>query len=208
MRYAKGNFAQAQKDFDQVYFDLPGELAPKLALAFAAERSGNLELARRMYDLVSRVDNNCLSAAFGLLRIALAMDDRAAAAAALTRVPQSSSVYVRSRVQAARVLIANAKTAPTAADLGAAAEIAGSLSIDLFHRGQIESEILSTALRLVVQKKLKSPGSTSIFGCKMRENDLRVAVERRLRSMAQLVSGEQRIELVDRANQVRPHTLI
>ncbi|MBV9269370.1 MAG: protein kinase [Acidobacteriaceae bacterium] len=208
MRLAEGKFAEAQKDFDQVYFDLPGELASNLALGIAAERSGNLELAGRMYDLVSRVDDNYVSGAFGLSRSALARDDRATSAAALSRVPQSSSIYIRSRVETVRVLAGPAKTPPTPADLENAARVAESLSLDLFHRGEIESEILRTALKLLLKKKLKPGGATRLFGCSLQEKSLRVALERTLRSMAQLVTGEQRIELVEQANQIRPRTVI
>ncbi|HEY9612887.1 serine/threonine-protein kinase, partial [Allocoleopsis sp.] len=50
----QGNAKEAQAAFDQVYFDLPGELAPKLALGLAAEQVRNYQLAIKMYDLVSR----------------------------------------------------------------------------------------------------------------------------------------------------------
>jgi serine/threonine-protein kinase PknG len=208
MHLAQGDASGAQKDFDQVYFDLPGELAPKFALGMAAERSGNLALARRMYDLVSRVDDTYVSAMFGLARSALASDDRKAAANALERVPQSSSVYIRARVQTALALSATAKTPPTDADLAMAARVAESLSLDLFHRGEVQSEILRTALRLVQQRRIKQNGSGKLFGASLVENELRLALEKTLRSMAQLASGEQRVELVDQANQVRPFTLV
>lgn len=42
---AQGKAQEAQAAFDQVYFDLPGELAPKLGLALAAESAGNFQLA-------------------------------------------------------------------------------------------------------------------------------------------------------------------
>jgi serine/threonine-protein kinase PknG len=208
LHLANGDFARAQKDFDQVYFDLPGELAPKLALGFAAERAGNLALARQMYDLVSRVDDTYVSAAFGLCRSVLANDDRAAAAKALARVPQTSSVYIRSRVQTALALIASTKTPPSEADLASAASVAESLSLDLFHRSEVQSEILRTALMLMLRKQLKANGSSRLFGFRFAETDLRLAIEKTLRSMAQLVSGEQRIELVDQANRMRPLSLI
>jgi serine/threonine-protein kinase PknG len=208
LHLANGDFAQAREDFDQVYFDLPGELAPKLALGFAAERAGNLALARQMYDLVSRVDDTYVSAAFGLCRSLLANDDRTAAAKALARVPQSSSVYIRSRVQTALALIASTKTLPSEADLAGAASVAESLSLDPFHRSEVQSEILRAALTLLLRKQMKANGSSRLFGCRFAERDLRLAIEKTLRSMAQLVSGEQRIELVDQANRMRPLSLI
>ena len=206
LRLAQGDLSRAQKDFDQVYFDLPGELAPKLALGLAAESSGNLALAQRMYDLVSRVDDNYVSATFGLSRTALATDNRSAAADALARIPQSSAVYIRSRVQTARCLVAATRTPPKDVDLSHAAKVAESLTLDLYHRGEVQAEILRTALRLVRLRQLKANGSGKLFGWSLAEKDLRLALEKTLRSMAQLVSGDQRVDLVDQANQVRPYT--
>ena len=91
---------EAAKLFDQVYFDIPGEIAPKLALGLAAEMAGNLDLAIHMYDLVSRTDTNYVSAMFGLARCQRAKGDRKNAVAALERIPQASAIYVRSKVEA------------------------------------------------------------------------------------------------------------
>ncbi len=55
----------AQGAFSAVYDELPGELAPKLALAFAAEAAGDLAAARHYYRLVWTIDRSYISAAFG-----------------------------------------------------------------------------------------------------------------------------------------------
>jgi serine/threonine-protein kinase PknG len=47
-----------------------------------------------------------------------------------------------------------------------------------------------------------------ILGYPLEENPLRFGLERSLRAMARLVDGDARIELVDRANRVRPRTVI
>ena len=52
--------------------DLPGELAPRLALAYAAEASGDPRAATTWYDIVSRIDPGYTQAAFGLARARLA----------------------------------------------------------------------------------------------------------------------------------------
>jgi serine/threonine-protein kinase PknG len=207
-RLAAGDFEQAQKDFDRVYFELPGELPPKLALGFAAECAGDMDLACRMYDLVSRVDDSQVSAAFGLSRSAFANGDRGAAANALSRIPQTSSVYIRSRVQTVAALTAIGKTPPTSGDLVAAAGAAEGLALDLFHRSELQSRVLQTALDLIHAKKLATTDAVKLFGFRLQEPELRVALERTLRSMAQLVTGEHRVHLVDEANRVRPLTLV
>ena len=47
---------RASRCFEVVYRHLPGELAPRLALAYAAEASGDLHAATAWYDIVSRID--------------------------------------------------------------------------------------------------------------------------------------------------------
>src|SRR5579871_5893614 len=68
----RGRMALAQsraKDacgyFDRVYNELPGELAPKLALALSLELAGDLKSAIRFYDSISRTDSGYISASFG-----------------------------------------------------------------------------------------------------------------------------------------------
>lgn len=207
MRLAKGDAEAARKDFDQVYFDLPGELAPKLALGFAAERSGNMDLAGRMYEVVSRVDENMVSASFGLARCAIAVKDRGRAIEALSRVPASSSVCSRARVQSVSTLIAPLPNPPVADDLANAAAITEGLSIDMLLRGELRSRILRTALELVERNTLQGDRNVKLFGSTLRDRALREALERTLRAMAQLVTGEQRTHLVDEANAVRPRSL-
>ena len=73
--------------FDAVFSELPGEVAPKLALAFAAEAAGDPAAAGHYFRLVWTVDRSCVSAAFGLARACLAAGDRPGAIAALAAVP-------------------------------------------------------------------------------------------------------------------------
>ena len=74
---AADNPAGARAAFDAVYDALPGELAPKLALAFAAEAAGDHAAAARYFQLVWTVDHSYVSAAFGLARARLQAGDRA-----------------------------------------------------------------------------------------------------------------------------------
>ncbi len=207
MNLAAGNPQEAQKNFDQVYFDLPGETAPKMTLGLAAELAGNIDLAIRMYDIVSRVDDSCVSAFFGLSRCLLKKGDRSGAVQALERIPQSSGLYLRSRVAAAYALIATNGTPPMAADLSRASLLTESLALNGLSRVQLNSQIIGATLDLVCQRKLARDGSVRVLGCKLNETDLRLGLERTLRSMAQLVTGNERIRLIDQANGVRPRTL-
>ena len=92
-----GNPGRAAERFGAVCDELPGELAPKLALGFAAEAAGDLASATRYFRLVWTVDRSFVSAAFGLARTRLRTGDQAGAIAALTAVPQTSSLFWRRR---------------------------------------------------------------------------------------------------------------
>jgi serine/threonine-protein kinase PknG len=206
-KLASGDAAAAQKHFDQVYFDLPGELAPKLALGLAAELAGNLPVAIKMYDLVSRTDPGFVSAAFGLSRCLLATGDRSGAVKALDRVPQSSGLYLRSRIDATRTLIRSDHQPPERTELSQASTLAESLALDGMDRFRLRSQILSVALNLLLSGKLKPDTQVRIIGRPLQEAQVRFGLEESFRSMARLLAGEARIDLVDRANAVRPRTL-
>ncbi|CAN0275818.1 unnamed protein product, partial [Phaeothamnion confervicola] len=90
LKIAQGDAKGSLPLLDAVFSELPGELAPKLALAVASELSGDLENAIRLYDLVSRVDPGYITAAFGLARCLRARKDRHAAVSAYARVATTS----------------------------------------------------------------------------------------------------------------------
>jgi serine/threonine-protein kinase PknG len=208
MKLAEQDFAEARRVFDQVYFDLPGEVAPKLGLGLASELAGDLDVAIQMYDLVSRTDPGFVSAVFGLARCYERKADRKAAVAALGRIPQSSALYLRSRVEAARILIGRNHALPGVAELAEASSVAESLSLDGMHKFTLASQILGAALDLIRTRAVKENGAVQVLGNPLVENRIRAGLEASLRSKARLASGEERIRLVDQANQVRPRTLV
>jgi serine/threonine-protein kinase PknG len=212
---ARQKASDAVKLFDQVYFDLPGEIAPKLALGLAAELAGTQDLAIHMYDLVSRTDSSYVSAMFGLARCLRAKGDRKSAVSALSRIPQTSAIYVRSKVEAARTLIgvdsSNRKvSAPEVADLEAASTVCESLVLEGTSRQILHQEVLVRALDYFRYKKKDSKTSangTKILGNVLDETPIRLDLERSLRALARMSNGEERIRLVEQANQLRPRTL-
>jgi serine/threonine-protein kinase PknG len=204
---AQGNADAARAAFDQVYFDLPGELAPKLALGFAAELSYKIDFAIAMYDLVSRTDPSFVSASFGLARCLLAKADRRSAVAALDRIPQSSGLYLRSRVEAARTLIRADRGAVAKADLTAASKVTQSVALEGRALYQLKTQILNTALTLLASRSIQPDKSVSVMGQPLMENAVRSGLEESFRSLANLTSGDEKILLIDQANRVRPRTL-
>ncbi len=198
----------ARRLFDQVCFDLPGELTPKLAFGLAAEFEGNVDLAARMYDLVSRVDPAFVSAVFGLARCERRRGNRKAAVAALGRVPASSASYLRAQVEATRTLLVVNGSRPQLDDVLAAAAKAESLPLDDRDRFRLNRDVFQAAITEVGSKRSGTDGNTTILGQPLSEPSLRAGLEGALRAMARFAEEGERVRLIDEANRVRPRTLI
>ena len=201
---------RAQVAFDRVCSDVPGEVAPKLALAVVAERGGDFATAARLYGVVSRTDPSCTSAAFGLARCRLAQGDRAGAVAAYQRVPPTSSTYVQAQVRAARALVSPAAASPPSlVELVAASRTAERLPLDAHQRSALTRDLLAAALRMLRSGGLDADDATTVAGRPLRERDLRLGLEQAYRDLARFAdSSASRVELVDRANRVRPRSLL
>jgi serine/threonine-protein kinase PknG len=207
---------EAQAMFDRVYFELPGEIPPKLAFAIAAEMCQNYRIASQMYELVERTDLNYPTAAFGLARCRLMQGNRTAAVAALQQVPQTSNLYTRAKVEIARILVAwqlpvaidSPKHAPpTLAELKSATQTVESLTLEGIERYRLDRQVLETALNLLTSKAIATQANFQILGQPLEELKLRTGLEKVLRSMAHLSTGDEKIRLVDEANKIRPITL-
>jgi len=200
-----GALADARAAFEAVYDNLPGELAPKLAIALAAEAAADRDAATRYFRVVWTVDHSYVSAAFGLARVLIAAGDPAAAVDVLASVPETSSHYVAAQIAAVRARVCNRDPARlTVADLRAAGDRLARLELDAAKRESLTIDTLQAALGWV------TAGNTAaghLLGCELTERALRFGLERSYRALARLASGaEQRIRLVSLANDVRPRT--
>ncbi len=195
--------AVAKKAFDDVYAALPGEEAPKLALAFCAEHDRDLPRAEALYTAVWRRDRTVVSAAFGLARVRLARGDRAGAVALLEETPAESRHYDAARIATVRVLsgILDGGDRPSAEDLRAAEHGLAELYLD----GGAPTGESRTRLEAVVQEA--ALGVRLVEGGDADEAELRGRLERSYRALArQADSRAYRSDLVDLANQFRPVT--
>jgi serine/threonine-protein kinase PknG len=201
--------ADARDAFSAVYSELPGEVAPKLALAFAAEAAGDPGTAGHYFRLVWAVDRSCVSAAFGLARACLATGDRPAAIAALAAVPGTSSHHPAAQIAAVRILVARGPgqgAQVSGDDLRQADGRLGQLAMDDLRREQLTVEILRAALDWCGTGQ--PTGKSPILGYEPNPRALRFGLERSYRALARLTPDEdRRIELVDMANAIRPRTL-
>ena len=206
-RPGAGGAQIAQGAFSAVFDELPGELAPKLALAFAAEAAGDLAAAGHYFRLVWTVDRSYISAAFGMARAWLAAGDRPGAIAALAAVPDASSHHAAAQVAAVRILVSgDGQGGVTGDDLRQADGRLGQLVLDDVRRQQLTVEILRAALAWCTSGQ--PAGGGPILGCEPNARAVRFGLERSYRALARLTPDEaRRIELVDMANAIRPRTL-
>ncbi|RSM39153.1 serine/threonine protein kinase [Amycolatopsis balhimycina DSM 5908] len=211
---AGGRSRVAHVAFEAVYDDLPGEIAPKLALGVSAEGVGDYFAAARFYELVWRTDRSYVSAAFGLARVYLAQGARAGAVEVLETVPPSSTHYIDAQVAAIKIKTtatkANGRETPvTEHDLLDASARLERLRLDAERRTRLSANVLEAAYEwLRAPKQGGSTPGARVLGCALEERELRFGLERCYRALARLAATiEQRVELVDRANAIRPRTL-
>ncbi|MFC8762219.1 tetratricopeptide repeat protein [Streptomyces sp. NPDC057193] len=210
-----GDHEHAALAFDAIYDAFPGEPAPKLALGICAEVLGQLDNAAEYYRLVWATDPSFVSAAFGLARVQLAAGDRTGAVATLESVPEASIHYTAARVATVRARLRRRPAwEPIGADLTAAAAQVSALQgfgLDPVRREQLSTEVLGAALDWVLSGSpgAEPGGGALLLGSELDERGLRFGLERSYRVLARLAQrGEERIELVERANRFRPRTWV
>ncbi|QIS22695.1 serine/threonine-protein kinase [Nocardia terpenica] len=199
---AGADMALARDCFEAIYDLLPGEAAPKLALAAAAECAGHAAAAARLYELVWRTDHNYPSAAFGLARTLLARQNFDGAIAAAESVPPTSSHYLPARLAAVRIRV----LAATERYLVEAGRTLNDLDVDPERKARFGIQVLDAARTLV---RTGSTNGGTILDCPLNERALRQALEGRYRTLARLAPDRaSRRELINRANAIRPLTWV
>ncbi|MET8650057.1 serine/threonine-protein kinase [Nocardia aurea] len=209
------NYEHAFAAFDEVLRVLPGEIAPKLALAATAELvlqqwdSEDPEqwraYAEKFYDTVWRTDRAVVSAAFGLARQLAGNADVPEAVAALDEVPASSRHYTTARLTAVWLML----TAGPIADLDestlriAAARVE-SLPAGEHRATQLKVLVLGAALAWLQAGNTPKSDTPGLFGAPFTERHLREGTESGLRALARGAPARaHRYALVDLANTIR-----
>jgi serine/threonine-protein kinase PknG len=204
---ASGQYTEASVAFDKVYFEMPGEAAPKLAMAFAAEAAGNIDNAQRLYQRVVKLDPSYTSACFGLARCMRAKGHLADAVTALGAVSANHSMYTQAKIASARLMLgAGPQFDDNLLDQTAAAIEAISQDGGLVH--QLAARLLSQALTLVNRGVTKEDGKRKLLGHSVSIGSLRAAAEQEYRQAGRFAQSiEEKIQWIDLANRVRPRTL-
>jgi serine/threonine-protein kinase PknG len=199
---AQQSAADAAASFNAVYEQLPGELAPKLALALACEQAGRLEAAERLYRTCLRTDAAYLAAAFGLSRVHRAQHRPHDAVAALELVPGTSRAFTPSRRAQVEILVSDVETPR---HLDRALHALDGLNLQPLEKARLRVRALHRALDLVTGKN--PPAGGDVGGVPLREKDVRLALENGYRALARLTEDRTaRTTLVETANRVRPVT--
>ncbi|MCL2784259.1 MAG: serine/threonine-protein kinase PknG [Propionibacteriaceae bacterium] len=211
-----GDWKKAQSCFNAVYGQVPGELAPKFALAVACEMGGELDIAEQLYQICVATDGAYVpGAAFGLARVRAKrkdpkglITDTTSILKALDLVPATSGGYPQSRRLAASYLTYSGTGLP---DLSRAFEALKSSGASAKERLQLELDIFTRALPLTQVQNLKGTRRSavpSIGDVPATKADIRAKIESILRQQASLEKEPAvKIALIDQANSLRKWTL-
>jgi serine/threonine-protein kinase PknG len=199
-----GDFTSAQSSFNAVYGQVPGELAPKLALGLACERGGEGHIAEALYQTCASTDANYVAAAaFGMARIRAARGDVTSAVQALDLVPSTSRSYPEARRLRALQLYESGRGLPA---LSQAMNSLEGVQLDPRERGELTAQILERAISEVGKNGATS--NLKVGAYEAEEDTLRDGLEATYRQLAGIETDEtRRYALVDKANAVRRWTL-
>ncbi|MFC9896913.1 serine/threonine-protein kinase PknG [Nocardia sp. NPDC127579] len=209
------NFEQAFGHFDAVLRRLPGEIAPKLALAATAELvlhhwdSQEPEqwraYAERMYATVWRTDRAVVSAAFGLARQLATAGRVEEAVRALDEVAATSRSYTTARMTAVLLLLTAAPVAELdEATLHLAATRVQALPAGERRAVQLRMLVVGSALAWLRAGNRPRSSEATLFGAPFTERELREGTEAGLRTLARSAPGRgHRYALIDLANTIR-----
>jgi serine/threonine-protein kinase PknG len=209
-----GNINAAEQHFTAVLDALPGEAAPKLALAQCAARNGDTELAGSYYATVWRTDRSYVSAAFGLAGCRFAIRDLAGTAAALEAVPESSRYAVTARLCAILARVRGCPAGrPLVPDFFTAAGQLDTLELDDRRRELAIAEALETVLTWERANRPwpsgHSPPNPTLFGYPLNQKGVRDRLELAYRRLARHAATRvERIAFVDKANARRNRSWI
>nr|WP_296773073.1 serine/threonine-protein kinase [Rhodococcus sp. (in: high G+C Gram-positive bacteria)] len=218
----KGEFPDASDHFEKVLDAMPGELAPKIALAASAElimestaqpstdeREKWRECAETYYKSVWRTNRAVVSSAFGLARQMMYRSDPAAAVAVLDQVPISSRHYAVARMTSVLTLLMDRPSPDLEeADFREAARRVAMLPRGESRALQMRTLVLAMAMDWVRSGHAVEAEREPILGAQFTETGLRSGTEAGLRSLARNATDRaHRYTLVDLANAIRPQSM-
>lgn len=196
------DYDSATKHFTEVLDMQPGEPAPKIALAAAAELAGSADEGK-FYGTVWSTDHGVISAGFGLARALSVEGDRDAAVRTLDEVPATSRHFTTARLTSAVTLLSGRSTSEiTEQHIRDAARRVEALPDSEPRVLQIRALVLGTAMDWLADH---TASTNHILGFPFTEHGLQLGVEASLRGLARVAPTQaHRYALIDLANSVRP----
>ena len=205
---AQNKYQLAKSEFEKVYFEMPGEVAPKLAIGYCTELSGSLNEAEHYYARVSKVDPNNTTACFGLARCLRKKGDIVGASNALNAVPANHSLYSQSRIMLAKVLMLNEQSINEQV-LDQLSQVVSAISIEGGIVHQLIAKVLTYAVNMIDRRVVKESTSDKVLGYARTLTSLRKGAESEYRKAAHFAEIKaEKIFWVDLANSVRPVTFL
>ncbi|GAA2056495.1 serine/threonine protein kinase PknG [Williamsia deligens] len=228
-----GEAELAHDRFCAVLSAMPGEVAPKLAVAATAELMGRwqraggsgdtggeaaerdsavarwYQKARHEYWTLWQTDRGIVTAAFGLARMRFAAGDIAGTVSALDEVPATSRHFTTAACTAVLALVhGRPPDAVTGDQLREAARRLAAMSDAEPRKPRLSIMVLGTALGWLAVNPDRASDGVTLLGFPFTEHGLREGLETSLRRLARsTVDRTQRFRLVDLANVIRPRTL-
>ena len=179
LRAADRRLRLGHKAFHRGAGHLPGELAPKLALAATAELAGSTD-EEQFYQTVWRTDDGVISAGFGLARAQSAEGEREAAVRTLDEVPATSRHFTTARLTSAVTLLSGRSTNEvTEEQIRDAARRVEALPDTEPRVLQIRALVLGTAMDWIADHEAST---NHILGFPFTQHGLRLGVEASLRA--------------------------
>lgn len=206
----RGKSGDAGLAFGEVHRILPGELIPRLALAYCAEIGGAPADAARHFEVVWQTDRAAVGAAFGLARTHLARREpgRDRAVAVLDTVGATSKYFDAARTAALRVRSSRfGEARPDEQDVtDAVGRLTALATTDAAGRARLVTVVRQAALRLLRDGAPKLPEGR-VLGVPVTVHTVRLLLEISFRELAgQAADDDQHDTLIDLANTVRPKT--
>ena len=209
----ESDWTAAQASFNAVVGQVPGEVAPKFALAVACEMSGQFDVAETLYLACASTDAAYVTgAAFGLARTRTKRVDRIPGGkpdlepilTALSMVPSTSGGWTESRRDMATLLVRHSRGLP---DLQRAYAISHGAGLEPGVQASLDVAIYEKALATAPPGA--SPSLPLIGATPASQPALRKTLEKLLRGQAAVEADDARkIDLVERANRTRRWTLL
>ncbi|MEU6859123.1 tetratricopeptide repeat protein [Glycomyces sp. NPDC046736] len=202
-----GDFHTAAAHFDAVYSHLPGEFAPRLALAACAELAGRRDLALPHYTRIWTCDHRFVSAAYGRARLLDLEGNSTDAISTLHQVPKTSAQYGIAQTAAIQTALHSRTSPPSLLDMHHMAGRLDELKLEPRRRHLVSTRILHLALETV--QRTGPAHEPRVFGAQPEERELRFALERAYRDLAHACTRrEDQVYYFDLANRHRPRTML